>query len=986
MKMTDLTHRDGVYAPSLGAVLFSKEGRLSWLVLIIGVLFSVFVSMALEQRGERNAEARFTLLTDQLAEKINYRLLNHENVLLAGAALFDVHEEVTREQWQTFTNRLAIDEHHPGIQGIGFAAVFQPEQLAVHEAQIRSEGFTEYQVRPSGVRDFYTAIVFLEPFSGRNLAAFGYDMYSEPTRSEAMQRAVGNNKTQISAKVTLVQETHGEQQAGFLMYVPIYQQGLPLKTKEQRWNALKGFVYSPYRMGDLMHGIIKDKDPGVEFSIFDAEVISEQAKLYQSAAPNSERVSHEQLRHIEAYGKVWTLRVFSRPAYTAEFNSPVDWLVPSFSLIITLLLAIILLQFKRRNAQAMSLAQAMSADLMRSERFLNSVLEAASGIAIIATDLNGTITAFNKGAENMLGHSRHDLIGKQTPALLHVEEEVIARAKELSDELKKPIEGFQVFVEKAECDGLEQREWTYIHKNGQQIRVLLTVTAIRDEQQNLIGFLGVAEDIRERKRIEEMKNQFVSTVSHELRTPLTSISGALDLVMTKRFGELSEKGTLLLANAHRNSKRLNHLINDILDIEKIAAGDMHFDMHAQNLYELLMQSVEAIQHYAQELNVQVVLKEVATDVDVMVDKQRFMQVMANLLSNAIKFSPKNSSVTVNSNILDQKVVVNVIDQGAGIADSFRHKIFQRFSQADGTDQRVKGGTGLGLAICRELMQRMSGRIDFESTEGEGSRFYIELPIAENDKVFDTNSAFEGTKTVKPRLLVLEDEPDVANLIATMLEDAGYIVDLAFTGTEALNKLNNATYDLMTVDLMLPDTNGLEVIQQVRHCPETRDIPIVVLSAIAEKGRLKIQGDASHIDWLAKPIQQESLLRTISQRLGNLNRPIQVLHVEDDYDLHHVISAMAGEGFQVGSARSLQEARAKVMAGTFDAIILDIGLPDGSGWELLPDIKQYQPQAYILVLSGRDVTRQELQHIDLAIRKSNFEPEQLIKAVSERLRR
>ncbi|EGN75887.1 response regulator with CheY-like receiver [Idiomarina sp. A28L] len=145
-------------------------------------------------------------------------------------------------------------------------------------------------------------------------------------------------------------------------------------------------------------------------------------------------------------------------------------------------------------------------------------------------------------------------------------------------------------------------------------------------------------------------------------------------------------------------------------------------------------------------------------------------------------------------------------------------------------------------------------------------------------------------------------------------------------------------------------------------------------------------DASHIDWLAKPIQKEGLLRTIAQRLGNLNRPIQVLHVEDDYDLHQVISAMAGDGFQLYSAQSVQEARTKVMVGTFDAVILDIGLPDGSGWELMADIKQYQPQAYILVLSGRDISREELQHIDLAIRKSNLEPGQLLRAVKERLRK
>lgn len=984
MTKHDVSYLDNIAAPGFFSVLFSRAGKVAWFVVIAGVLLSALIGYNLDLRNKYSADKRFDLLADRLVQLIEKRLIDHQAVLLAGAGLFDVQENVSRQQWRTFTDRLALQEHHPGIQGVGYAVNIPPEQLAAHEAQIRSEGFPHYQLRPAGERDLYTAIVFLEPFEGRNLSAFGYDMFSEPTRRKAMQRAVDENSTQISGMVTLVQETHGEQQAGFLMYVPVYHHNLPLSSAAERWRALKGFVYSPYRMGDLMQGILQGMDAGVEFALYDAAEVSPQNLLYQSAAFDAYRDSHTQLRQIEAYGRVWTLHLVSQPAFAAEFHSAVDWLVPAFTLIITILLAIILVQLKRRRAQAISLAQVMSANLMRSERFLKSVLEAASGIAIIATDPKGIITAFNAGAERMLGYSKEQLIGKETPALFHVEEEIAARAQELSEELGQPIAGFQTFVEKAVRDGLEQREWTYVSSHGEQIQVSLTVTVIRDEQQNLIGYLGVAEDIRERKRHQKMKDQFISTVSHELRTPLTSISGALDLVMTKRFGELSDKGTALLANAHRNSRRLNHLINDILDIEKIAAGDMHFDMQVQSLNELLLQAAEAIQHYAQERNVQVVLDTSNPDVMVRVDKQRFMQIMANLLSNAIKFSPENAEVTVNSHISAQKVLINVIDQGEGIADSFRHKIFKRFSQADGTDTRAKGGTGLGLAICRELVERMSGSIDFESAEGEGSRFYVELPVAETGATnSDTTSA--NLQANKPRLLVLEDDSDVANLLVTLLQEAGYEVDLAQTGAQALQQLKAATYDLITVDLLLPDTHGIDIIQQVRDCQEMAHLPIVVLSAVAEQGRLKIQGDASHIDWLAKPVQQERLLHTISQRLSELDKPIQVLHVEDDEDLHQVIATMAGDEFQFSAAQTLTEARTKIMAGTFDAVILDIGLPDGLGWELLSDIKQHQPQAYILVLSGRDISQQELQHIDLAIRKSNFEPEQLITAVKNRLR-
>lgn len=985
MQKADITKRNNAHAPSFVRLLFSKYGKLPWLVLIIGVLLSAFISVSIENRKAVDADARFALLTDNLVKQVNERLLHHESLLLAGAGLFDVHHDLSRYQWQTFVSRLAIEQNYPGIQGIGFTKAIQPDELAAHTAQVRAEGFADYQVHPEGERDFFTSIIFLEPFTGRNLAAFGYDMFSEATRRNAMQRAVNENKTRISGKVTLLQETHGETQAGFLMYVPVYHSELPLDTEAQRWLALKGFVYIPYRMGDLMEGILSKMELGIEFSVYDGTQQSTDALLYTSSPDRSHSPSHEDVRYVDAYGHIWTLRAFSQPGFMTEFSSPVVWLVPGFSLTITLLLAILLLQLKRRNIQAARLAEVMSADLIRSERFLNMILEAASTISIIATDPNGTITVFNKGAEKMLGYSRDELVGKHSPALIHSEDEVATRAKELSTELQKPVEGFQVFVEKPLQDGVERREWTYLRKNGEPLKVSLTVTPIHDEQHNLIGFLGVADDISERKRLEKMKDQFISTVSHELRTPLASISGALDLIMTNRFGTLNDKGSSLLSNAHRNSKRLNHLINDLLDIEKIAGGNLHFEMQVESINQLLSESVEAIEHYARERQVQVFFKKTSHDISISVDKQRFMQVMVNLLSNAIKFSPEKSSVEVNWHLEAQKAVVEVIDQGPGISHQFQKRIFQRFFQADGTDQRAKGGTGLGLAISRELIERMGGRIDFESTEGEGSRFYFELPVA---RTHDTDSDKEPHERLveKPRLLVLEDEPDVADLLAMMLEAAGYRVDIALTGADALKKLEDTTYALVTVDLMLPDTSGLDVIQQIKRSPKTSDIPIVVISAIAEQGRLKLQGDSSHIDWLAKPIQQERLLSTLSQRLGELKGPLQVLHIEDDHDLHQVILAMTDEQFRVALAQSVQEARSKLMSGKFDAVILDIGLPDGSGWDLLPDIKQYQPQAYTLVLSGQEVNNRELKQIDLAIRKSNLDPDLLVTAINERLKR
>ena len=622
--------------------------------------------------------------------------------------------------------------------------------------------------------------------------------------------------------------------------------------------------------------------------------------------------------------------------------------------------------------------------IREAERFLSSVLEAASEVAIVATDRNGLITAFNKGAENMLGYTKREMVHKQSLTLFHLSHEIAARSALLSAEFNKPVEGFRVFVEKAEQKGSETYEWTYVHKSGRHIPVSLVVTTMRNEAGDITGYLGIAEDITERRRMDQMKSEFISTVSHELRTPLTSISGALGLMVGGGFGVLPEKANKLLTTAHRNSKRLALLINDLLDFEKIAAGKLHFDMQIQALAPLLEQAVESTQQYSTERQITVILSENQHNALIRVDSQRLMQVLANLLSNAIKFSPENGTVFVDVETTDDRVTVSVVDNGPGISEAFRHRIFQRFAQADSSDTRAKEGTGLGLAITRELVERMGGRVDFESTEGQGSRFFFELPLVQlAAEVLPVEATKENQAA---SILVVEDDADVANLLAIMLKQAGYQVDIALTGKEALNRLQQQRYDLVSLDLMLPDIGGLDIIRTLRQHSVTLDLPIVVVSAKVEQGQLEINGDVSNIDWLAKPIDQQRLLNVVQQQLCCVRqeRHSRVLHVEDDADLHDVICAMAGETFEFDLAQTLEEARIKLKQQLFDVVLLDIGLPDGSGWDLLPDIRMSLPEAKVVILSGEDMSAQERDRVEAVMLKSRLSSQELLSGISARI--
>lgn len=265
------------------------------------------------------------------------------------------------------------------------------------------------------------------------------------------------------------------------------------------------------------------------------------------------------------------------------------------------------------------------------------------------------------------------------------------------------------------------------HKDGHTVFILVRAFAVRDEEGRAIRMVGAHTDVTELKRLEQAKSEFTSIVSHELRTPLTAIHGAVGLLNGHYADQLPEQALNLVNMANNNTERLILLVNDILDMEKMQSGRMDFDMREIALGEFLPQAVENHMGYAQKFEVQLDYSHSADELVIIGDPDRLMQVMSNLLSNAIKFSNKGDTVKVRAQSRGEKVTLSVKDTGRGIPSDMQSKIFDKFIQADSSDQRHKGGTGLGLAISKAMVEKMNGTISLVSEVDKGSTFSVSLP-------------------------------------------------------------------------------------------------------------------------------------------------------------------------------------------------------------------------------------------------------------------
>jgi len=484
-------------------------------------------------------------------------------------------------------------------------------------------------------------------------------------------------------------------------------------------------------------------------------------------------------------------------------------------------------------------AAEMNAQLAReSALILNSATD-----GILGMDLNNRFTFINPAGERMLGTTLNDVRGESIHEAIHhshADGTPFAEADCAHAQSMRRGESLAIMQD------------TFWRRDGTSFPVEFSSTPMFDEAGKQRGAVVMFRDVTERRAIERLKSEFVSTVSHELRTPLTSIRGALGLLSSGLLGPIAKKAQRMLEIAVNNTDRLIRLINDILDLERIDSGKVELVRAPVTANAVMVQAADGLQSMADEAGVRLVVEPATATL--WGDSDRIIQTLTNLLGNAIKFSPRDTTVTLSGVARERDFLFSVADQGRGVPEEKLKTIFERFSQVDASDSRDKGGSGLGLAICKSIVDAHGGRIWAEKNDPAGSRFQFTIPLATPSTValpaIDAPSAVEVLTPAAetgdvpmPTVLVVEDDVDLARVMTAALESHGMRTVHAARGSDAIQFCRHHVPSLIVLDLVLADMDGFAVVSAVRESATAGTIPLLVYSALdvrsADRSRLRL---------------------------------------------------------------------------------------------------------------------------------------------------
>jgi len=592
--------------------------------------------------------------------------------------------------------------------------------------------------------------------------------------------------------------------------------------------------------------------------------------------------------------------------------------------------------------------------------------------AILEVDRTGLIRLANLEAENLFRCSRADLLGKPVEQFVpgRFRNGHTADRDRYNAHPSKRAMGSGLDLWALRADGTEVPVDINLSPItvGEEVRIMCVVRDITDRKRAEEEIRALNQTLEHRnsevERASQLKSEFLASMSHELRTPLNAIIGFSDLLAEQSAGDLNDKQMRYTGHIGQGARHLLNLINDILDLSKIEAGRVELRIETFPAADAIDEVLTAIRPIADKKKL-ILQADISPALKISADRTQFKQILYNLLSNAVKFTPEDGRVEIAAHAEANLSRIRVTDTGIGIAFEDTETIFESFRQIAATTKGVREGTGLGLAITKRLVEAHRGRIWVESQPGQGSSFFVELPARQERRGAEEATAAHGASTAprpKPLVLIVEDDEPAKELLATYLESEGYEAAWATTGADALEQAARLAPDAITLDLLLPDGNGLKTLHQLKSDPATAHIPVIVVSILDERGMGFALGAA---EYLTKPVEKEKLVAAVRKLIPASKSEPRVLVIDDNVETRDLLAAiLEAEGYGPLLAASATEAFEILGRIRPDAILLDLLMPEMDGFELLARIKQDQSfrDLPVLILTAKSLTDQDLRKL------------------------
>ncbi|QEG41874.1 Phytochrome-like protein cph1 [Roseimaritima ulvae] len=700
---------------------FHSSG-VAWAILGVSLIVTAIAWYLSHSYIEDRATDRFRFRTAEVRDAVAQRMLEYEQVLRSGVGLFASSDHVSREEWRKFIDNSELQEYYPGIQGIGISEFVSREEKEAYEQAVREEGFPDFAIQPEGDRKRYGVVHYLEPFDWRNQRAFGYDMYSEPTRRSAMDQAIASGRPTISGMVTLVQETETDVQRGFLVYLPIFDRSLPRDTLEQKRAAVQGFVYAPFRANDLMQGILQSETSDIDFEIFDGETLTATHLLYDSngtlhGTSDNAAPQFSETFQLNLHGRTWTLYFESKPGFIGPTESATSFLVACVGLLVDVLLFLVIGSIGRRHRHAAMLAESMTQAFRRQQKQFKAVCDSAHD-PIVLIDARGDLIYANPATEKTFGFTAEELLGRSYRLLF--------QSAPINRDVRSLPPGSGVF------QSVANTEQICLRRDGDAFQAEVSMSHWSEEGQPFSAL--VLRDVSDRKEKEALIRQtvtelersnrdlddFANIASHDLRSPLRGIAHLAEWTIEDAGDRLPSTCTEHLQKMQDRIELMDGLLRDLLAYSR--AGKIDDRLVTVDTNELVQQLASLLDRPAEfGVHIEGDLPSFETL------RTPLETCLRNLMANAIKHHDRSDgTVTISATVDSHFVHFVVADDGPGIAHAYHDRIFKIFHTLAAKDSG-DSGSGVGLAIIKKTVESYGGSIGVESDIGQGARFILHWP-------------------------------------------------------------------------------------------------------------------------------------------------------------------------------------------------------------------------------------------------------------------